>query len=227
MIYEAAIPFRLGLLHVTLADPAQPLPPVRRAGPSPETLAALREAMAAEAAERAASEERERVERVLGSLAEVARDLRAQQRSRLEEMQQVAVEIALAVAGSVVYERIEAGDYAVEELVRRAVQRLDSREAVTVHLHPDDLALLERRLGEGPRITLDGDDVRLAADASLARGDCRAETGDGSVLTHLEEHLAEIRKDLLRSLPEAEVERRKGVADERGLRRYPDRRHTA
>ena len=237
VIYEAAIPFGAGLRHVALADPSAPLPPTRRHKPAPEPAhrplpemtAALREALVEEAeqVERGAREEREQLESVLANLTDVARDLRAQQRTRLEEMQRVAVELAVAVASHVLYERLDAGDYPVEALVRRAVKRLEANEAVTVRLHPDDLALLERRLGEGALFALDGDEVRLTADPALGRGDCRAETGDISVVSHLEEHLEEIRRELLRSLPEAEVERRGGVAEERGLRRYPDRRHTA
>lgn len=243
MIYEAAVSFRPRLLRVTLVDPSAPLAPVGRPakspppppppepaipGPTPEMLARLREELDQEAAraEERRREERAALERVMSRLTELARDLREQQRTRLEEMQQVAVELAVAVASHVVYERLEAGDYAVEELVRRAVRRLEPREAVTVYLHPDDLALMERRLGEGPTLALDGDEIRLVAEPALARGDCRAETGDLSVVSHLEEHLEQIRQDLLRFLPEAEVERRKS-GDDRSLRRYPDRRHTA
>jgi flagellar assembly protein FliH len=152
--------------------------------------------------------------------------VRAAQRGRLAEMQRVAVEVAVAVASHVLYERIESGDFPVEELVRAAVQRLDPRQAVTVRLHPEDLALLERRTAEEPLFALDTEELRLVADPALGRGDCRAETGDVAVMANLQEHLAEIRHDLLRALPEAEVERRKPAA-ERNLRRYPDRRATA
>jgi flagellar biosynthesis/type III secretory pathway protein FliH len=84
---------------------------------------------------------------------------------------------------------------------------------------------LERRTSEEPLFALDTEELRLVADPALARGDCRAETGDVAVLANLDEHLAEIRRDLLQALPEAEVERRRG--GERALRRFPERRHTA
>ena len=109
--------------------------------------------------------------------------------------------------------------------MRAAVQRLEPRQAVTVRLHPDDLALLERRTAEEPLFALDTEELRLVADASMGRGDCRAETGDVTVVTNLEAHLAEIRRELPSALPEVEVERRKD--SERNLRRYPDRRATA
>jgi len=229
MIYEAAIPFRAGPVHVTLADPSAPLELLFRPGPEqapgpvidPEQ--ALRDAEKARQ-EETAQEERERLESVLGQLLDVARDLRAAQRGRLEEMQRVAVELAVAVASHVMYERLESGEFPIEELVRAAVKRLEPRQAVTVRLHPADLTLLERRTADEPLFALDTEDLRLVADPSLSRGDCRADTGDVAVLANLEEHLGEIKRDLLHALPEAEVERRQRAGT---LRRYPERRHTA
>jgi flagellar assembly protein FliH len=218
---------------MVLADPSVPLEPVRRAPPPPPALPAQPVVCAEptpqdaekEQAEQAAREERERLDGVLGRVLDVARDLRAAQRGRLEEMQRVAVELAVAVASHVLYERLESGAFPVEELVRATVKRLEPRQAVTVRLHPDDLALLERRTAEEPLFALDTEELCLMGDAALARGDCRAETGDVAVLANLEEHLAEMRRDLLQALPEAEVERRKAGGPT--LRRYPERRATA
>ncbi len=245
MIHEAVIPFRSGPVCVALADPSAPLVPVGRPAarqhrdPEPErhseaevaaapelgTVAALQDAEKAQA-EQAAREERERLEAVLGRLTDVARDLCAAQRGRLDEMQKVAVELAVAIASQVLYERLESGNFPIEELVRAAVKRMEPRQAVTVRLHPDDLALLERRTAEEPLFALDTEELRLVGDASLSRGDCRAETGDVAVLANLGEFLAEVRSDLLKALPESEVERRRAGGD-RNLRRFPDRRHTA
>jgi len=230
VIYEAAIPFRVGPpVRVTLADPSAPLEPLRRASAPATPAAAIDPEEARRKAEQAkaeqqAREEQERLDGVLGQLLDVARELRSAQRGRLEEMQQVAVQLAVAVASHVLYERLESGDFPIEELVRAAVKRLEPRQAVTVRLHPEDLALLERRTSEEPLFALDTEEMRLVADPELSRGDCRAETGDVAVLANLEEHLDEIKRDLLQALPEAEVERRKG---DRTLRRYPDRRATA
>lgn len=226
MIYEAAVTLRPGLAQITLADPSLPLEPVRRPSPPPPEPELVPEYVAGPGAA-LPPPEGDSVALLLEQLIDVVQDLKAQQRERLEEMQKVAVEVAVAVASHVLYERIKAGDFAIEELVRRAAKRLESHEAVKVYLHPDDLAALERRTIEGPLLALEGEDVRLIADPGLGRGDCRAETGDVSVVTQLEEYLAEIRRDLLQALPEAQVERRRATPEERGLRRYPDRRHTA
>src|SRR5579884_3713825 len=190
MIYEAAIPFRVGPVRVLLTDPSAPLESVCHVGrplpvpePEPAPAPVIDAAPAAPEAqpnreEQAAREERERLDGVLGQLLDVARDLKSAQRGRLEEMQRVAIELAVAVASHVLYERLESGEFPIEELVRAAVKRLEPRQAVTVRLHPEDVALLERRTAEEPLFALDTEDLRLVADPKLGRGDCRAETGD-------------------------------------------------
>jgi flagellar biosynthesis/type III secretory pathway protein FliH len=226
VIYEAATPVLVGPLRLMVAEPpAPPEPESQAAAPAVDPEQAQREAERARE-EQVAREERERLQGVLGELLDAARELREAQRARLGEMQKVAVELAMAVASHMLHDRLESGDFPIEELVRAAVKRLEPRQAVIVRLHPDDLALLERRTADEPLFALDTEELRLIADPSLRRGDCRAETGDVAVVANLEEHLAEIRRDLLRALPEAEIERRQ-PAGERTLRRYPDRRHTA
>jgi flagellar biosynthesis/type III secretory pathway protein FliH len=188
------------------------------------------EAVAAPAALAAAAvnqAEAEALRRLLLQLSDVAEELQAQQKRRLEEMQQVAVELAVAIASRLVHERLQSGDFAVESLVQQAVQRLETNQPVTVYLNPDDLALLERH-GARPDAPLAGEaPLRLLADSALGRGDCRAEVGDVQVLTQVREQLGEIRRHLLEALPDATMDRRRQVSPDRPLRRYPDRRHTA
>jgi hypothetical protein len=95
--------------------------------------AARREARRARA-EQEAQEEREELETVLEQLLDAARELKAAQRGRLEEMQRVPVELAVAVVSHVLYERLDSGDFPMEELMRSAVWRLEPRRAVTVRL---------------------------------------------------------------------------------------------
>lgn len=170
-------------------------------------------------------EERSAIERTLAGMTDVAEDLRAQQRQRLAEMQQLAVELAITVAGQLVHQRIAAGAFGVESLVQKVVDRLETTQAVTVYLHPDDVTLLEQRLGEG-RPLLENNEYRLVGDPSLGRGDCRAETDEHSIHAHLEQQIADIRKHLLQHLPDAEVERRHAAPRNTTLRHFPERRHS-
>src|SRR5262249_25626111 len=120
----------------------------------------------------------------------------------------------------------ESGDLNMEGRVRRVVEHLKPEQPATVYLHPADLALLESRPKDGRSLLGGSAEVRLAVDPALARGDCRAETGDVSVRARLEDELADIRQGLLGGLSASEVERRK-PAGEQTLHRYPDRRQTA
>lgn len=228
MVYEATISFRSVLQGVVLADPSAPFPAVSLSAGEPPVPSHEDQQLQREATQsRQAQQEREAIEQVLARLTDVARTFEAQQRHRLGEMQQAAVELAIAVAGRLLHDKIEAGDFPVETLVREVVERLGPRQPVSVFLHPDDIALLQQRLGEKQALFPEATVVRLVPDAALKRGDCRAEAGEVSVLSHLEVQLNDLRQQLLGSLIDAEIERRKALPGDRNLRRFPDRRQTA
>ncbi len=222
MIYEATVPMRRQLKGVTLVEPAAfwPEPDV----PPREPLSAT----PPEQNETSASpEEIEILERLQANLDELTQDLWAQQRQRLAEMQRVAIELAVAIASRLLHQRIERGELAVEGLVRQVAERLEPKEALTVYLHPTDLASIQRQGTTDPDWLPGHGKLKLAADEALGRGDCRAETGDLSLVLNLDQQLEEVRKHLLDVLPEADVEQRKELASDRPLRRYPERRHIA
>jgi flagellar biosynthesis/type III secretory pathway protein FliH len=207
------------LREVVLADSSAPLPSAA------EQAIAPRQETAQEIQARKA--EQEALQRLMSNLEEVATELQQQQSQRLEEMRQVAVELAVAIASRLVHERIEAGDYAVETLIRQAVESLKTTQPITIYLHPQDLALLENRLAKTHPPPTDLVKLRLVGDPLLGRGDCRAEAGDTGVLAQVQEQLVGIRKHLLEKLPEATLERRRPLPADRPLKRFPDRRHTA
>lgn len=165
------------------------------------------------------------VEEALAGLTEAAESLVQRQSQLLGEMQQVAIELATAIAMRVTYDKLQSDRFAIEELVATVVGRLGTTEAVSVRMHPEDMALLERR-GKADVLQKIGD-VRFIADDTLARGDCVADAGDVSLESCLEEELNGIRQHLLRNLSDAQIERRKTAAGDRELRRFPDRRQTA
>jgi flagellar biosynthesis/type III secretory pathway protein FliH len=218
MIHEYLVNVPPQLREVVLVDPSAPLPSVPSRATAPDE--SPKECQACKA-------DHETLLAVLNSLSEVATDLETQQSQRLQEMQQVAVELAMAVASRLAHEQLEAGNLGVESLVRQAVERLKTTEPVTVFLHPKDLELLKTRLAKVQPRPADLAKLRLAADPQLARGNCRAEAGDTSVVLDVQEQLSAIRRHLLDALPEAVLDRRRQQAAENALKRFPDRRHTA
>jgi len=161
----------------------------------------------------------------LQTVVESVEQLSEQRRQSLEELQQVAVELSVAAARWLLGVAIEADMFAVDDLVRRAVERLDSDTGVTVRLHPDDLRLLQALQSESD------DDTELPAevksDATLSRGSCRVEAGRQTLLSDMDSRLEDIRRMWLESLDASQVERRRNGANASGLRRFPERRETA
>jgi flagellar biosynthesis/type III secretory pathway protein FliH len=170
--------------------------------------------------------ERELIAQMLERLNEIAGQLGEQRQQLLHEMKHVAIELAVAVASQAIHAKIQAGDFPIEALTQAAIERLGNAGAVVVHLHPEDLALLERRLGDGRGQTLKSD-IRFEPDGSMNRGDCRADAGEMGVWCKMQSQLEEMRQCLLEGLGDAEIERRKTAGGDSGLRRFPDRRQTA
>lgn len=222
MTYEAGIRFRVPPRKVILADPTRPLPvPPPGAAKLPTAVPPPPDP------QRRLAEERQAIERVLASMMEVAQHLEAQQRQNLSEMQQATVELAMAVASRLIHDKVAAGNHAVENLVQQVVERLPARQSMKVYLHPEDLALLKQRVGSELTALAGGREVQWIADPAVGRGDCRADSGEVSILSQLEVQLGDLRRHLLGALDHAEIERRKASAGDSELRRFPDRRQTA
>ena len=77
---------------------------------------------------------------------------------------------------------------------------MPTRQPVEIHLHPDDVALLNRRLGDGGEIA-GKRTVRVVSDGKILRGDCRATVGDVEVWSEIATQLEELRDHLLEGLP--------------------------
>lgn len=200
MAYEVVIPLSHPLRGAAVADPGAPL----AAAPPPESTlsqADLQARWLAEERQRAQAEG-QRVEQVLAGLTQAVEALRAEYRRHLAELEQDAVELAVAVARRLLLDRLDDGRFPVEALVGAALKRLASDGPVVVRLHPDDLALLERRTGGRPLVPSDHE-VRLVADPEVARGGCRAEAGEVLVAFDLEAQLGALRGLLLEGIADA------------------------
>lgn len=149
---------------------------------------------------RVSASERESVEAILSRLEQVAEELRAQQREQLLELQRDAIKLAIAIASHLIHEQILLDEHGVEALVQKTVSKLESRDPVTVWLHPDDLRQLQQRLGDRPLLPLHSPALRLESDPAQKRGDCRAAAGEVSVQWLLADQIAEIREHLLVSV---------------------------
>ncbi|HWL07353.1 MAG TPA: FliH/SctL family protein [Planctomicrobium sp.] len=164
---------------------------------------------------------------LLGAITASISEVEERRQQSLGELQHVAIELAIAVASQVVYQSIERGEFAVEELVSRAIHEMGIGSAMTIFLNPADLTLLHKRLATlTPSWNLD--QVELKADTGIARGGCRAELPEGRLLvSEVTTRLSEIRRHWMEELDDAQIERRRAAGESPPLRRFPDRREIA
>jgi flagellar biosynthesis/type III secretory pathway protein FliH len=153
-------------------------------------------------------------------------DLNRRRRQSLQEMQQVAVELSLLVASHILRERLDKDDFPVDRLVSEAMERLAPHQPIEIRLHPQDLQMMERKLGD-QLPSWNKEHVRFIPDASLSRGSCFADAAECGLLSSLEQRLTDVRHQLLEGLDDAEVERRQTGSGADSLRRFPDRREIA
>lgn len=164
----------------------------------------------------------------LEELAHQVQALRDQQSQALQELQQVAVELAISAASWVTRVLVDQGEWSVDQLVAQGVARFSPQESIKIHIHPDDLQLLHRlqgATGEAPLEHPAGCD--FVPDATRSRGSLRLDSARRSCTTDLDQRLADIRTTWLENLSHAQTERRHPDPHARPMRRFPDRRDTA
>ena len=83
------------------------------------------------------------VRSLVTQLGETLQSVRANDAQLLTTLQQTSVEIGVAIARQLIQKQIVTEDFGIQELVEVALKRLESREPVTVRLHPQDLQLLQ------------------------------------------------------------------------------------
>lgn len=166
------------------------------------------------------------LKRMLADAADLVTELQEQHRQSLSELQEVAVELASAAASWLVGIAIERDAFAVDDLIRKALQQLDIDQPVRVRLNPADHKLLTN-LMRSPESRDLLNKMTCVDDPALTRGSCRVESGRRILLTDMNSRLEDIRRSWMEKLDDAQIERRGDDSDSRTLRRFPDRRETA
>lgn len=90
---------------------------------------------------------------------------------------------------------------AVRAQLAQAMDRLRSRKLVAIHMHPDDLAVLQKGQGltQGLQGGLGGADVQWVASADVALGGCILQSPEGGLDARFETQLAALRELLLKT----------------------------
>lgn len=171
-------------------------------------------------------EELTELRQMLANTAELVMELQDQHRQSLHEMQEVAVELATAATSWLTGVAIDRGEFAVDDLIRKALHQMEIDQPVRVRLNPADHDLLKNLIRDpaGRRML---ENFSCFDDPELARGTCRVESGRRIVLSDMESRLENIRRSWMEKLDDSQVERRGDGSTSRTLRRFPERRETA
>jgi len=162
---------------------------------------------------------------VMASVQEAVQELEERRKQNLVELQEAAIELAVAAASQIVGEALDRGAFAVDEVVANLLGRMTSDGPTQIALNPVDLKLLKAKRAEG--LETPGGVIEFFEDPALKRGCCRAISGSRAVISDWRTHLAEIRAGLHEELEHAQTERRGPEAAHQRVKRYPDRRETA
>ena len=171
-------------------------------------------------------EEISRLQQLLADAAEAVVELQSQHRQSLSEMQEVAVELAVAAASWLVGVSIDKDMFAVDDLILKAFEHLELNQSVKVRLNPADHDLLQSLLRD-PTSRKQLDEVSCVKDTTIARGTVRVESGRRILLTDMHSRLEEIRRSWMEKLDDSQIERRGDGSTSGTLRRFPERRETA
>lgn len=175
---------------------------------------------------RADPEEIARLQQLLADAAEAIQELQTQHRQSLGEMQEVAVELAVAAASWLVGVAIDRGMFAVDDLIMKSLEHLELTQPVKIRLNPADHELLQM-LMKDPASPSQLDQMSYAGDQSIPRGAMRVESGRRILLTDMNSRLEEVRRTWMEKLDDSQIERRGDGSASGRLRRFPERRETA
>ncbi len=125
--------------------------------------------------------------------ADLCESLLEQQRQRVADAEEAAVEIGFAATVKLLG-RLHSDNALLEALVRQSMEQVLEREGLTIYLSPKDC---ERMQAQARRNARDWDDIEFHADSRIQIGGCRIESRAGSLDARLELQIEELKKALL------------------------------
>ena len=209
LMTETTITLKLPVRRVVLGDPSAPPPEWLQAHHRRLAHFALGEANTVSGprtANSAASAELEsRLREQVEALEQAGMQLQVAAKSMqvhwqhivLPELQQTTIELAHAIAAKLVLDRVLSDQFPIENLVREVVERLNTEQPIVVKLHPADFSVWQQHVTSQIEATALGENIRVQADAALARGDCQASSGEISIVYELRRQIEELRQQLV------------------------------
>lgn len=131
------------------------------------------------------------IETAAAQFAKALADVSTYKTKLRREAERDLVELSLAIAKRVLMRELQTDPDALEGIVHAALERIQSREAMCVRMHPDHAAAVQRQLHAAG-----ASHIAVQADASLAQGTIRFETPRGVLDASVDAQLQEIGRGL-------------------------------
>lgn len=180
-----------------------------------------------EATNSAIDQDRQYVVEAINQMVELTQQMKEQNRLALNTLEQVAIELAIAAAGHVVFQKIQDDQFPIAEIVADFLQEFETTHPLELFVNPQDLRQIHAAKESDEALSVSLEQLKLTADPTLPRGSARL-NGDESagLFFSVATQLSEIRQELMEKLYDAKIERRATKDADSALRRFPDRRAT-
>lgn len=176
-----------------------------------------------------AGEQKHQLDEAVDAIFEAVADLEVRRQQSIDELRELAVELACAITSHVLADMSEKQELPLEKMIDQALAHLSisTPQDITVRLHPDDYHAIAEQWNRKVKENETPYQPVLAPDASLNRGSCEATAEGRGITVDIADQLNQIRHELLRTLNDAKAERRDPERNNQQVQRYPNRRNTA
>lgn len=115
-----------------------------------------------------------------------------------EKYKEQIVKLSVEIAGRILAQKTEKGDYEIESIVQEALSSAPCRQDLVVRLNPDDLAGFQK--AQQGRADSDLGEVRFVADSGVGKAECVVETPKGIIQSLIGERLEQIAEMLMKAV---------------------------
>jgi len=164
-----------------------------------------REEGRAEGTERASRAFDDEIGPALAACRRIAEELGGRMGRLLDEAREDLLRLAIDVAHKIVKREVRDVEVTVVANVRKAIDLVGRRHGAVIRVHPDDLAIVERRRPEALEIFREHVSFRIEAAPEVGRGGCIVESGAGRVDMSIETQLEVIEQALFEASAHAIV----------------------
>ncbi len=130
------------------------------------------------------------------TLAEVAARLDGLYHDLVCSHQEAIARLSVEIARKVLMRNISDGDYDMESILKEALKNVPESPDTVVHLHPQDLANLQKLQAAEPTPY---SQIQMVADAGVGQAECVVENSKGIIKLLIEDRLEQISKALERT----------------------------